>query len=32
MTVGNTPNLVLRGMLGHFLKIQPLKKILEFQY
>ena len=31
MTGGNTPNLVLRGMLGHFLKIQPLKKILEFQ-
>ena len=27
---GNTPNLVLKRMLRYFLKIQPLKKILQF--
>ena len=31
-TSRNTPILVLRIMLGDFLKIPPLKKILEFQY
>ena len=31
MTEGNTPILVLKRMLGHFLKIPSLKKILEFQ-
>ena len=31
VTGGNTPNLVLKTMQGHFLKIAPLKKILEFQ-
>ena len=31
MTGGNTLNLVLKRMLDHFLKILPLKKILEFQ-
>ena len=30
MTGGNTPNLLLKGMEGHFLDILPLKKILEF--
>ena len=30
MTVGETPNLVLKKMLGLFLKIPPLKKILKF--
>ena len=27
---GNTTNLVLKTMLRYFLKIQPLKKILQF--
>ena len=27
----NTPNIVLKRIQGHFLKISPLKKILEFQ-
>ena len=31
MAGGNTPNLVLKRMQGHFLKIPPLKKLLEFQ-
>ena len=31
VTGGKTPNLVLKKMLKLFLKIQPLKKILEFQ-
>ena len=31
VTVGNIPNLILKRMLRHFLKIPPLKKILEFQ-
>ena len=31
MTSGNTLNLVLKRMLEYFLKIQPLKEILEFQ-
>ena len=31
MTSGNTLNLVLKRMLEDFLKIQPLKEILEFQ-
>ena len=30
VTGGNTPNLVLKRMLGYFLKIPPLKKILQF--
>ena len=30
VTGGNTPNLVLKGMLRYFLKIPPLKKILQF--
>ena len=30
VTGGNTPNLVLNRMLRYFLKIQPLKKILQF--
>ena len=29
LTAGNTPNLVLRTMLRYFLKIPPLKKILQ---
>ena len=28
VTGGNTPNLVLKRILGYFLKIPPLKKIL----
>ena len=28
--IGNTPNLVLKRMLRFFLKIPPLKKILQF--
>ena len=28
---GNTPNLVLKRMQGHYVQILPLKKILEFQ-
>ena len=31
MTCGNTPNLALKKLLHHFLKIPPLQKILEFQ-
>ena len=31
MTVGKIPNLALKRMLEVFLKIPPLKKILEFQ-
>ena len=31
VTGSNTPNLVLKRMLGHFLKIPPVQKILEFQ-
>ena len=30
VTCGNTPNLVLKRMLRYFLKIAPLKKILQF--
>ena len=30
VTGGNTPNLILKRMQGHFLKIPPFKKILEF--
>ena len=30
VTGGNTPNLALKRMLGYFLKIRPLKKILQF--
>ena len=30
MAGGNTPHLVLKRMQGHFRKIAPLKKILEF--
>ena len=30
LTAGNTPNLVLKTMLRYFLKIPPLKKILQF--
>ena len=30
LTAANTPNLVLRAMLRDFLKIPPLKKILQF--
>ena len=30
VTAGNTPNLVLKRMVKYFLKIQPLKKILQF--
>ena len=30
VTGGNTPNLVLKRMLRYFLKILPLKKILQF--
>ena len=30
VTGGNTPNFVLKRMLRHFLKIPPLKKILQF--
>ena len=30
VTGGNTPNLVLKRMLGYFLKIPRLKKILQF--
>ena len=30
VTGGNAPNLALKRMLGYFLKIQPLKKILQF--
>ena len=30
LTAGNTPNLVLKAMLRYFLKIPPLKKILQF--
>ena len=30
VTGGNTPNLVLKRILGNFLKIPPLKKILQF--
>ena len=31
LTAGNTPNLVLKTMLRYFLKIPPLKKILQLQ-
>ena len=31
MTGGNTSNLVSKRMLGNFLKISSLEKILEFQ-
>ena len=31
MNCGNTLIIVLKRFLGHFLKIPPLKKILEFQ-
>ena len=31
VTGGNTPNIVLKRMLKHFLKTSPLKKILQFQ-
>ena len=30
VTAGNTPNIVLKRMLRYFLKIPPLKKILQF--
>ena len=30
VTGGSTPNLVLKRMLRYFLKIPPLKKILQF--
>ena len=30
VTAGNTPNLVLKRMLRYFLKLPPLKKILQF--
>ena len=30
VTAGNTPNLVLKRMLRYFLKIPPIKKILQF--
>ena len=30
VTGGNTPNLVLKRMLRYFLKIPPIKKILQF--
>ena len=30
LTAGNTPNLVLKTILKYFLKIPPLKKILQF--
>ena len=30
VTAGNTPNLVLKRILRYFLKIPPLKKILQF--
>ena len=30
VTAGNTPNLVLKRMLRYFLRISPLKKILQF--
>ena len=30
VTAGNTPNLVLKTMLRYFLKIPPLKKMLQF--
>ena len=30
VTAGNTPNLVLKKILRYFLKIPPLKKILQF--
>ena len=30
LTGGNTPNLVLKRILRYFLKIPPLKKILQF--
>ena len=31
VTDGNTLSLVLKRIVGHFLKIQPIKEILEFQ-
>ena len=31
LTAENTPNLVLKTMLQYFLKMPPLKKILQFQ-
>ena len=31
VTGGNTLSLVLKRTVGHFLKIQPIKEILEFQ-
>ena len=31
VTGGNTPNLAFKRMLRYFLKIPPLKKILQFQ-
>ena len=30
VTAGNTPNFALKRMLRYFLKIPPLKKILQF--
>ena len=30
VTGGNTPNLILKRMLRYYLKIPPLKKILQF--
>ena len=30
LTAENTPNLILKTMLRYFLKIPPLKKILQF--
>ena len=30
LIAGNTPNLVLKTMLRYFVKIPPLKKILQF--
>ena len=30
VTGGNTPNLNLKRMIGYFLKILPLKKLLQF--
>ena len=30
LTAGNTPNLVLKTMLKYYLKIPPLKEVLQF--
>ena len=32
MSGGEAPNTVLKKMVENFLKVPPLKKILEFQY